>query len=207
MLQTFGFGVSGYRSFYSLQKLGPLKKINLIVGRNNSGKSNLLRFAADHLPELLEAAVDGKRLQFKDLERPIFTSGPEGRPAFSLAMPPTDSEEFSLWEQGVSNLLTTNCREFLIQLAQSLDNWADFIVNDDNNLIFDSAQLDQLSKLKIPRPLDNWFHIGVRLGQGDLGNLNQKILAAVPTILRFLPSPPPVQFIPAFREIRSLTSG
>lgn len=45
-----GFGFTGYRSFYSgLNLLSPLNKVNLIAGQNNSGKSNILRFARDFL--------------------------------------------------------------------------------------------------------------------------------------------------------------
>jgi hypothetical protein len=41
-----GFGLIGYRSFWDeLQLLGPMTKVNLLVGQNNSGKSNVLRFA------------------------------------------------------------------------------------------------------------------------------------------------------------------
>ncbi len=41
-----GFGVVGYRSFWDgLQFVGPMSKVNLLVGQNNSGKSNVLRFA------------------------------------------------------------------------------------------------------------------------------------------------------------------
>ncbi len=40
-----GFGFSGYRSFGNeLAKIGPLKKINFIIGQNNSGKSNIIKF-------------------------------------------------------------------------------------------------------------------------------------------------------------------
>jgi AAA15 family ATPase/GTPase len=40
-----GIGISGYRSFgQEVQRIGPFKKINLIIGQNNSGKSNVLRF-------------------------------------------------------------------------------------------------------------------------------------------------------------------
>jgi hypothetical protein len=39
-----GFGLSGFRSFGpGVQRLYPLEKVNLVVGRNNAGKSNLLR--------------------------------------------------------------------------------------------------------------------------------------------------------------------
>ena len=40
-----GFGISSYRSFgEELQLIGPCNKINFIIGQNNSGKSNVLRF-------------------------------------------------------------------------------------------------------------------------------------------------------------------
>lgn len=40
-----GFGFTGYRSFGGdLQYIGPLSKINIFIGANNSGKSNILRF-------------------------------------------------------------------------------------------------------------------------------------------------------------------
>src|SRR4051812_11945746 len=45
-----GFAFTGYRSFWGgLQYLGPLAKVNLIAGQNNSGKSNVLRFAQEFL--------------------------------------------------------------------------------------------------------------------------------------------------------------
>jgi len=43
-----GFGVGGYRSIRDLQLVGPMRKITVLAGRNNSGKSNILRFLRDH---------------------------------------------------------------------------------------------------------------------------------------------------------------
>ena len=42
-----GFGFTGYRSFWSpnSQLIGPMDKVHLVAGPNNSGKSNILRFA------------------------------------------------------------------------------------------------------------------------------------------------------------------
>ncbi|POZ52310.1 ATP-dependent nuclease [Methylovulum psychrotolerans] len=49
-----GFGFSGYRSFGNdLVKIGPLKKINFIIGQNNVGKSNIINFLAHHYPYFL----------------------------------------------------------------------------------------------------------------------------------------------------------
>lgn len=45
-----GFKISGYRSFGpEEQTIGPFNKINLFIGQNNSGKTNILKFIANHL--------------------------------------------------------------------------------------------------------------------------------------------------------------
>ncbi len=42
-MQLKGFGFSGYRSFGNeLAKIFPLKKVNLIIRKNNIGKSNII---------------------------------------------------------------------------------------------------------------------------------------------------------------------
>ncbi|WDG17467.1 AAA family ATPase [Microbacterium sp. Clip185] len=38
-----GFGVGEFRSYRSLQRVGPMSKVHLVTGKNNAGKSNLLR--------------------------------------------------------------------------------------------------------------------------------------------------------------------
>lgn len=44
-----GFGFSGYRSFDEVpQYIYPLSKINVIIGKNNSGKSNVIRFLHEY---------------------------------------------------------------------------------------------------------------------------------------------------------------
>lgn len=48
-----GISISGYRSFGPVkQELRGLSKINLLIGRNNSGKSNWLRVAHEMLPAI-----------------------------------------------------------------------------------------------------------------------------------------------------------
>ncbi|MDD4872326.1 MAG: AAA family ATPase [Kiritimatiellae bacterium] len=53
-----GIALSGYRSFGpTLQKIGPLGKINLLIGQNNSGKSNVLRFLHEHYSEIYKSVA------------------------------------------------------------------------------------------------------------------------------------------------------
>lgn len=52
-----GFGFAGYRSFGNeLALIAPLKKINFIIGQNNSGKSNIIRFLHEQLPSVMKGA-------------------------------------------------------------------------------------------------------------------------------------------------------
>ena len=49
-----GFGLAGYTSFGpAAQKVGPFRKINLFIGQNNSGKSNLLLFLKRHFEQFI----------------------------------------------------------------------------------------------------------------------------------------------------------
>jgi hypothetical protein len=50
-----GFAIGGYRSLgASAGYVGPLTKVNLLVGQNNSGKSNVLRFVSDYFDGIRE---------------------------------------------------------------------------------------------------------------------------------------------------------
>jgi predicted ATPase len=73
VLQLLGFGLSNYRSIGNTPvRIGPLAEINLLIGRNNSGKSNILRFAYEHLQYLLRSrsSWDRKYSGFVDADRP-----------------------------------------------------------------------------------------------------------------------------------------
>ena len=64
-----GIGIAGYRSFgASLQRLGPFRKINLLIGQNNSGKSNVLTFLTSQYQPLVNAAAT---LAFKNRTKPL----------------------------------------------------------------------------------------------------------------------------------------
>jgi hypothetical protein len=71
-MQIEGFGISGYKSFgKQLQKIGPLGKINLFIGQNNSGKSNILSFLQNHYPSLVGSGSEKKGMSWGELDRHI----------------------------------------------------------------------------------------------------------------------------------------
>jgi predicted ATP-dependent endonuclease of OLD family len=77
-----GIGISGYRSFgQEVQRIGPFKKINLIIGQNNSGKSNVLRFLKDHYPNMM---AEGKAPDLKAIDKHI--GGPPTENRYEIAL-------------------------------------------------------------------------------------------------------------------------
>jgi hypothetical protein len=71
-----GFGVSGFRSFGGKrQRVGPMSKVHLLAGPNNSGKSNVLAVLEKAIPSLRT----GRRFELDDVDIPQGASGPEQR--------------------------------------------------------------------------------------------------------------------------------
>ncbi len=75
-----GFGISGYRSFgKTVQRIGPLGKINIFAGQNNSGKSNILNYLMHQYGNILKSIqtrsakykLDGLDIPMKDWDQTI----------------------------------------------------------------------------------------------------------------------------------------
>lgn len=110
-----GFGFTGYRSFGpDPQLLAPLEKINLIVGRNNVGKSNILRllqllgeFSRDQrkfaVPVGIDAHEGGRQAAFS-WRLPIFTDD-ESLNAVLPGLFPKDASALSRFPPLVKNIL------------------------------------------------------------------------------------------------------
>jgi predicted ATPase len=89
-----GFGIAGFRSFgREMQFIGPLAKINLIVGANNCGKSNVLRFAADHLAAISQKIAQVQQSTIPAVDLPI---GEGSSFRLALAVPNDDQYSFDL---------------------------------------------------------------------------------------------------------------
>lgn len=83
-----GFAVRGFRSFHGdVQYVGPLAKVSVIAGPNNSGKSNLAQAAA-RLAGLIPSPTAGTRAALDVMDRPIMPEGePEQRLTVGVARP------------------------------------------------------------------------------------------------------------------------
>lgn len=94
-----GFGFSGYRSIGDeIVRIGPLKKVNFIIGQNNVGKSNIVNFLNDQYAYFVGKAKNqrhfGQNQQgnpFKDIDHHISNAKAQHRISFPLFEEDIDS--------------------------------------------------------------------------------------------------------------------
>ena len=80
-----GKGISGYRSVGGpVQYIGPFSKVNLFIGQNKSGKSNILHFLTKHYKKALKGITQNINLDFASLNRPQHSNSEEVYVAFPL---------------------------------------------------------------------------------------------------------------------------
>lgn len=87
-----GFGFSGYRSFGDeLTKISPLRKVNLIIGKNNVGKSNIVNFLNQQYSYFVDKSRSQrqfggqqKEVPFKDIDKHISKKGVNHRISFPI---------------------------------------------------------------------------------------------------------------------------
>lgn len=81
-----GFGFSGYRSFGDdLVKIAPLKKVNLIIGQNNSGKSNIISFLSKHYHNV-KVQSSKSSYAFTDADKHLFQKNPKYRISYPYTL-------------------------------------------------------------------------------------------------------------------------
>jgi len=114
-----GFGFSMYRSFGpEAQRIGPLKKVNFLIGQNNSGKSNVLRFLAEHFANALEV-IRGQsdKLKLSDLD--WHHGQVHSLTVVEVAVDPTDPQFEKLFERLDPRARTEVNRKLIKKLHQS----------------------------------------------------------------------------------------
>src|ERR1700730_14099954 len=106
-VQLDGFGLVGYRSFCTTPAyLYPLRRLNLLVGKNNSGKSNILRFLTLHLSTLVGNLRNSSGFALTNaIDKPLMPgSANVTQLGFSLGMA-RDSQFFERWSKSLRDQL------------------------------------------------------------------------------------------------------
>jgi hypothetical protein len=205
------FGISSYRSFGPEPELFPhIKKINLIIGQNNSGKSNILRYLNHHYAKAVESCKGkGNRPGYalKDLDRHL--GGETGVKTFCIGMPLEGKEYEECCERIRKKIQGKSVAfETIERILKSL------IINDNNSTAWFRYESSSDGRMKLAFSVDEvyasvktkgdqeWHSIWNALTGAGGGSLRQHW---IPEILQELSpidrSVPPVTFVPAIREV------
>ena len=142
-----GFRISGYRSFGAIeQEIRDLGKVNVFIGKNNSGKSNILRFV-EQLSQLCESDRYGKGKE-KPLFEPLHDlhkgTAPCDRINFSLLIGKNSAAKNVVNE--VFNKLFTPFRNIVVEWREGV--WIPYSITNLHNgeRQFDVVALSELLK-------------------------------------------------------------
>ena len=217
-----GFGFTGYRSFWSpkSQLVGPMDKVHLVAGPNNSGKSNILRFA-----HAMFSASDGDRLGILEswmtggsLNQPLNGAFVD-KPKIALGIRPnleTASELLSFSPQATeqhAKALVYLLRQPTFRRHDSELAWVDFAIGQNGGLTVEEPSLvEEVQKEYSIRGDDGY---AVRMGLSDLFALSRTSSKwggqyAISGLLADMDIPqylPRVETIDGLRHVRSGDSG
>lgn len=201
-----GFAVAGFRSFGhgQLQRVGPMAKVHLVAGPNNSGKSNVLRVACRLLPALRGGSTD----VLLDVDRPVPLTDEPRPPRVAIARSISDEDRQLLKGGDVPN-----------RIARAVDALVDALVDDSSGTCwFTFAQTRPNTNQAWSLQLDDGPRIEAAIeaampglqgtrrllslwGLSDAGDATAKAVAHVAKTLRVVDAIPPVALVGAFRQI------
>jgi len=199
-----GFGFSGYRSFGDeLAMIAPLKKINFIIGQNNSGKSNVIYFLKNHLAEVVTqigSAQPHGPTHFSELDRHI------PNPASIKFAYPFEANE-------MEEYFNTKIKNGNAQNAALLRQVISHITHEDSGMVWfeyeaptlnGAYQLKHIGDESLKQVLNHqqWQQLWISMTQYiSGGEIDGWISGVMGVIAPPLPVVPAIEFIPAIREV------
>lgn len=205
-----GFGFSGYRSVGDeMVRIGPLKKVNLIIGQNNVGKSNIVNFLSDQYAYFVGKAKNqqnfGRKQQespFKDIDHHISNERAQHRVSFPLFEEDIDSyinqklsdeRQHAVHRQLARRVLCSEC--FMHDGAI----WFTYTAGNPNGTFELEINADDVFQELNDR---EWQQLWNGLTRRTGGGLREHWLPESLKALAYLPdSIPNVEVIPAIRKI------
>ncbi|MBQ4665336.1 AAA family ATPase [Aeromonas hydrophila] len=205
-----GFGFSGYRSIGDkLIKIGPLKKVNLIIGKNNVGKSNIVNFLNDQYSNFVAKAKNQqnyernrKEVHFKSIDHHISDEKAQYRISFPLfeediddyiSQKLPDASRHASHRELARKVLSSKC------FVDGGTVWFTYKSRNPNGPFELEIDIDDIITSLSER---EWSHLWSGLTQQTGGGLRHHWLPDSLKCLTYLPdSTPKVEVIPAIRKI------
>lgn len=200
-----GFGISGYRSFGSEhQFIGPCEKINLLIGQNNSGKSNILTFLKNHYNAVIGSINDGSQLNFTNLDRHIGSGSESMKVSFGFKTKSNKAYNSFLQQHG-------KVKTIIEQIVNTNISGEDLALFTFNSAGFNHRfQLEiEINNIKRNTKLGNneWSQVWQTLTGRGAGNLDQHwIPETMHPLSRLAMRPIKVDIIPAIRSVGQMDS-
>ena len=189
-----------------MAKIAPLRKINFIVGQNNSGKSNIIGFLHKQFSlfyRLAKAENNGVKT-FEPIDMPLHAGQVMHRIGFPISIPLIEEYIDDLFSQTNDNQLLPAVRDIAIKVLQECfqkDN--DFIW-----FVFSSHSVDKnfeleydIDKVYDLLGKDEWRRLWSALSRKTGGDISAHWIPQTLQILATIPDLPKVELIPAIRKI------
>lgn len=204
-----GFGFSGYRSFgNNLTKIHPLRRVNLIIGKNNTGKSNIINFLKEQYPYFVSKAngtrqVFGEHPPFTDIDRHLSETRADHRISF-----PVLREEIDNYVR--EKISDKTPHGSIIKLAKKLlsseqltdengDIWFTYKSSSHNGNFTLEIDIDSILPVLEKREWKILWNGLTRKGEGDM---RRHWIPETLQALSYVPSKTPnIEVIPAIRKV------
>ena len=206
-----GFGFSGYRSIGdNIVKIGPLKKVNLIIGKNNVGKSNIINFLKNQYSFFLYKVSNNnhngrnqRKNPFLDIDYHISDNKVRHRISFPLFE--SDIDHFiskKLPDERRHIEFRKLAKKLLLSINFSDENGSVWFTYYSSN-INGGFELDiDINAIEEVLTYSEWNHLWGALTSSSGGDLRVHWIPATIKALSYIPDTAPnIEIIPAIRKI------
>jgi len=203
-----GFGISNYRSYGpEPQLIGPCGKINLIVGQNNCGKSNVLLYLLNHFSSVVQSTRNKQVYdKFDQVDRHIGSGDSKMIPVFGIRVSEQRLKQVipqAALEGTMSTRVIARAKSLLSHISRGKEiAWFPYQLSEDTRLMWDS-ELTRHVRDDFPEfDQRTWETVWMEMTKRSGGDLDKhwipETLDALSPITRDRPK---VNMIPAIRQI------
>jgi AAA15 family ATPase/GTPase len=206
-----GFGFSGYRSFGNeLTKIAPLQKVNLIIGINNIGKSNIINFLNEQYSYFVSKARNQRQFEsqqqevpFKNIDKHISGERVEHRISFPILSNEIEDYINEKLPNAHTNIHNRKLAEKLLYSDYFSDINGDlwFTYKSSSHTGEFSLELGNDDIIQVLEP-NEWQQLWSALTGSGSGNIEAHWIPETLKSLAYIPSQvPAIEVIPAIRKI------
>lgn len=202
-----GVALANYRGIGGdLQRIGPFEQFNFFIGENNSGKSTILHFIANHLRPM----VASSKRQFGSRDEDVVLNsldvrlGASSRDVVLSIGFSIESIVDELCKGNFTNKLNEKAVEIISKILKSIsDGETVWLKRKEGASAFSLVDKDvDVSVLKIGLSHDEWYNIWANITNQGGGSLSTWTREVIERIINSVPSNlPEIKFIPAIRQI------